>query len=359
VLDFNRAVLSEAPISVAINALIEQAEPPEENTRQYLGASSIGSDCLRKIQYETLDRHNQAAAPLHGITAPAAGTGKSLLVDVLSILATGIPMPVIAPGRGEEELEKRLSSALLSGDVAISIDNCVHDLESSFLCQALTQQKLNIRLLGQSKNVEVPVTATFFATGNNLGITGDLARRTIMCSLDAQCEHPERRHFDTDAAQLAGTNRAEFVTAGLTVLHAWHAAGERIDRPPFGSFEDWSQRIRAPLLWLGQADPCDTTLAVQEEDPRRLELEAVVTEWRRHIGLHAAKTVKEVIDRAVVTQDLHVALLSVAGNRAGGMVNNRVLGKWLGRNEDRIVKGLKFTSRTTAGCRLWSLTPVQ
>ena len=51
-LDFNRAVLSDAPISLAINALIERAEPPEENTRQYLGASTIGSDCLRKIQYD-------------------------------------------------------------------------------------------------------------------------------------------------------------------------------------------------------------------------------------------------------------------------------------------------------------------
>jgi hypothetical protein len=52
VLDFNRTNLSEQPISVAINTLIEQAEPPEENERQYLGASSIGSECLRKIQYD-------------------------------------------------------------------------------------------------------------------------------------------------------------------------------------------------------------------------------------------------------------------------------------------------------------------
>ena len=50
-LDFNRAHLSEAPISVAINALIEAAEPPEENARHYLGASAIGAECLRKIQY--------------------------------------------------------------------------------------------------------------------------------------------------------------------------------------------------------------------------------------------------------------------------------------------------------------------
>jgi hypothetical protein len=51
-LDFNRANLSERPINVLINQLIEQAEPPSENFRQYLGASAIGSECLRKVQYD-------------------------------------------------------------------------------------------------------------------------------------------------------------------------------------------------------------------------------------------------------------------------------------------------------------------
>jgi hypothetical protein len=52
VLDFNASHLSEEPISVELNELIEQVEPPEENTRHYLGASTIGSECLRKVQYD-------------------------------------------------------------------------------------------------------------------------------------------------------------------------------------------------------------------------------------------------------------------------------------------------------------------
>src|SRR5258708_6850895 len=51
-LDSNRANLSAAPISVAINDAIEAAEPPEENSRQYLGASAVGSECLRKVQFD-------------------------------------------------------------------------------------------------------------------------------------------------------------------------------------------------------------------------------------------------------------------------------------------------------------------
>jgi hypothetical protein len=51
-LDFNRANLSERPINGLLNELIERAEPPGENDRQYLGASAIGAECLRKIQFD-------------------------------------------------------------------------------------------------------------------------------------------------------------------------------------------------------------------------------------------------------------------------------------------------------------------
>jgi hypothetical protein len=51
-LDFNRTNVATSQLSIALNELIERAQPPEENTRQYLGASTIGSDCLRKIQYD-------------------------------------------------------------------------------------------------------------------------------------------------------------------------------------------------------------------------------------------------------------------------------------------------------------------
>ncbi|MGC2080993.1 MAG: hypothetical protein WA728_34275 [Xanthobacteraceae bacterium] len=206
-----------------------------------------------------LDRRSMTTAPLHAFTAPLAGTGKSLLVDLIAILAIGRPMPVIAQGRSEEELEKRLGATLLHGDQLVSIDNCDHALQSSFLCQALTQQRLNVRLLGFSQNVEIPVNAAMFATGNNLTIAGDLNRRTLLCSLDAKCEHPEQRKFTGDLIGYVKQNRGHLVAAALTVLRAWHANGRPLEagKAPLGSFEDWSRRIRTPLLWLDRGDPCD------------------------------------------------------------------------------------------------------
>jgi hypothetical protein len=51
-LDFNRASLSTEPVNDLLNDLIERAEPPGKNYRQYLGASAIGAECLRKVQYD-------------------------------------------------------------------------------------------------------------------------------------------------------------------------------------------------------------------------------------------------------------------------------------------------------------------
>ena len=301
-----------------------------------------------------LDRHAMATAPLHGFTSPAAGTGKSLLVDVAAILATGRLTPVISQGCSEEELEKRLGAALLAGDVVVSIDNCEHELQSVFLCQALTQQKLNIRVLGMSKNVETPITATVFATGNNLTIAGDLTRRALLGALDARCEHPERRSFEFDPIAVARTERGRLAVAALTVLRAWHVAGERIEPPPLGSFEEWSHRIRAPLLWLGRADPCNTTIRVQEDDPRRDLLATVIAQWRQHLTAGQEYTVQQLINHAINVNDFYVALLNVAGR--GNLVSNDRLGRWLKRNEGRLVNGSMLVRMGIKdGYQLWSL----
>jgi hypothetical protein len=52
-LDLNRTELSALPVSITINALLEEgAREDDEPTRGYLGASIIGHECLRAIQFD-------------------------------------------------------------------------------------------------------------------------------------------------------------------------------------------------------------------------------------------------------------------------------------------------------------------
>jgi hypothetical protein len=53
-LDLNRSNLSSSDVNTAVNAALDKAALTEqrEERRTYLGASGIGSECLRKVQYD-------------------------------------------------------------------------------------------------------------------------------------------------------------------------------------------------------------------------------------------------------------------------------------------------------------------
>jgi hypothetical protein len=52
-LNLNRANLSDEPLNIELNAAIERAAPATaELPRPYLGASIVGDDCARKIQFD-------------------------------------------------------------------------------------------------------------------------------------------------------------------------------------------------------------------------------------------------------------------------------------------------------------------
>ena len=95
-------------------------------------------------------RGAMGVAPLHAFRAPAAGSGKSYLVDVASAIETGRLCPVIAAGRTEEETEKRLGAAMLAGYPLISIDNLNGMLGGDCLCQPGRED----HRLGQGARVE-------------------------------------------------------------------------------------------------------------------------------------------------------------------------------------------------------------
>src|SRR5207248_2504186 len=90
---------------------------------------------------------------MHAITAPAFGTGKSYLVDLFSMIASGRIAPVISQAKTPEEFEKRLDSAILKGLGILAIDNVNGLLEGDRLAKILSQSSLEIRLFGTQHNL--------------------------------------------------------------------------------------------------------------------------------------------------------------------------------------------------------------
>ena len=298
----------------------------------------------------TIIRHSLLTAPMHVFTAPVMGSGKSMLVDIVSMIATGYPAPVISQGKNDEETEKRVGAALIAGDQIISIDNCERPLDGALFAITLTQPRQKVRVLGLSKLVEVPTNVSLFATGNNLTITGDLPRRSLMCALDPQIERPWLRQFEFNPLNTVRAHRARYVMACLVVLRAYHCAKRPCRPPAFGSFEEYSDWVRGALLWLDQADPCSTMEAIQFADPKLDTLRTIFDQWLSIVGTKRISVRKLIGLANEQQQPAHAAefrhpvfrnaLLVVCGD--GEVLNGRRLGKWLGINASRVVEGMRI-----------------
>jgi hypothetical protein len=136
--------------------------------------------------------------PLHIIHAPTEATGKTLLADVLSIVATGRPGEPIAEACNEDEWRKRITAVLAGAPTFFFLDNLNRPLDSAALASALTAPAIKDRLLGVSKSVVLPVRCVWLATGNNVTLSREMVRRTISIRLDAKSATPgDRTDFRT------------------------------------------------------------------------------------------------------------------------------------------------------------------
>jgi len=292
-----------------------------------------------------------SVAPLHAFRAHTAGTGKSLLVDVAATIATGRRCPVIAAGKTEEETEKRLGALLRDGVPVVSLDNVSDELGGDALAQMTERPLVRVRILGKSEAPEFECKAAIFATGNNLVLVGDMVRRAVVCTLDARVERPELREFKFDPIDRVLQNRGAYVAAGLTIARAYKAAGAPKVCGPLGSYGEWSETVRAPLMWLGEADPVESMETAREEDPELSAIRELFGQLPDHFG-DREWTTAELIKIACEREgqivpgfklpdfkhlELRDLLLRVAGE--GGAVSGKRLGKFLSTIGGRVVGG--------------------
>jgi hypothetical protein len=184
--------------------------------------------------------------PLHSFEAPSPGTGKTLLVELLTIPALGRPVSAMTEGRDEDEWRKRLFAKLRSAPSVLLLDNIKRRLESGALASAITAYPLwEDRLLGVSEIVRVPVRCIWLVTGNNPALSSEMTRRTVRIRLDAQVDRPWLREGfrHQDIRGWAVANRGRLVWALLTLIQAWIAAGRPEGRRTLGMFERWAKVI--------------------------------------------------------------------------------------------------------------------
>lgn len=181
--------------------------------------------------------------PLFLFDAPQAGTGKSLLADFIAIVATGRAGEMFGAPKDDEETRKLLTTALMSANPLVVIDNIVRRLDNGDLAKVLTETWHADRVFRTHQKVVLPVRCAWIATGNNIRLGGDLPRRCVWVRLDARTSRPFLREgFKIDDLKnWSAEHRGELLAAILTMARAWFVGGrKRFKGVPLGSYENWS-----------------------------------------------------------------------------------------------------------------------
>lgn len=207
---------------------------------------------------------DNAPTPLFLATASNRAAGKTMLAQLAAIIVTGAEVGVSTYSPNDPaEWEKKLTAFVREGSPVVVLDNIKlgTELGDDGLDRLLTGSTWKGRILGVSEAPPLPVVSTWWATGNNTEARNDTVRRVLPIRIEVDSEKPqERSDFKRQQLKLfTAQYRAEYLSAALTILRAFHCAG-RPDQnlPTWGSFEVWSALVRNALVWAGCADPFAT-----------------------------------------------------------------------------------------------------
>ncbi len=292
--------------------------------------------------------------PLFLFEASTAGSGKTLLAELVGLIATGRAPAVSELSHDNEEVRKTITSIAIEAEQLVLLDNASGSLGCPALDAALTATTWKGRVLGRSeRTADMPLRTVWLATGNNLLLRGDTHRRIIPCRLEPTQERPEERSGFA-IADLRGhvrAHRAALVVEVLTILRGHAAAGRpQATLPPFGSYEAWSMVVRQAVHWSTGQDPCAPRSAIIAESCGDVAtLAAVLAGWSelpggQVQGLPARRALHLLNHHPESYQNLREALAGWAKDGAA-LPDARSLGNRLRSNRSRVAGDWRLRSR--------------
>lgn len=302
------------------------------------------------------------AVPAFFHDASTRGSGKTLVVRCVIIIAQGREAALITWSEDPAETEKTLGALALRGATSAIYDNVVGTFGGAALDKVLTAtDRVSLRVLGKSEQPELPWRATILATGNNAVLGRDTARRTLVQRLEPGVERPEER--DTSTYRIPQLERwcmehhPRLVAAALTLLRAYVVAG----RPSqgltaWGSYQPWADLIANAIVWAGGPNVLEARATVAaEEDETTAALRALLPLWRAFAadGCSARHAIDALYSPDYMRgqaapdgwDDLRAAIETLAPpSRPGQRPDPKQLGYALRRAKGAVLSGLRIES---------------
>jgi hypothetical protein len=313
------------------------------------------------------EAHSGCTGPMFLVDANVRGSGKTLLADIASLIVTGREAVRLTAPRDDEEFRKRITALVNDSERMILVDNIAGKFGCESIDSALTGTTWKDRRLGYTEMVEAPLRMTWFASGNNVLLKADTARRTCHIRLESPEENPEDRQGFKHADIRAHVRliRPALLSAALTILRGFIAAGRpNQELKPWGSFESWSDIVRGSIVWAGLEDPGNTRTELRNTSDseagalRQMILALSQIDPEGH-GLRTSDLLKIASgkDQSFSSCDVDLVREAIEVFSECGIerINNRKLGSRLGHFRSRVVDGLALDCKIRNGTTYWTV----
>lgn len=286
--------------------------------------------------------------PLHLISKPKAGSGATLLSEIVSLVNGGPPYLLSWPHQ-EGERKRVLLSALLTAPRVTVLDN-ISRLEGAALSSCLTQTSIKDRLIGSSDMGEAENHCLWIATGNNPFLSDEIARRTVHIRLDANVENPDQRSGfrHPELKRWLAKNWGDLVWAALIPIKRWVDEGmPHWQERRLGGFESWYQVIGGILEVFGIPGFLQgIEMFRRNVDDGTRAMAGFLQNWWGGFGEQPV-TASALVDLAFG--------LDIGNGPERGVVIR--LGKILAKHEGQIIAGFRINKENVLrGNQLWRLT---
>ena len=234
---------------------------------------------------------NGAPVPFFPVTAPAASSGKTLLVTICGVL---FGQASVTWTGDDEELRKTLTSVMASQEGVITFDNVPEgtSIRSAVLSKLLTDRTWGDRMLGKNVLGQFANDRLWCATGNNLRLGGDMPTRVVLVALDPRAPNPERRGGfvigDLESWIREPEHQQAMLAAVLVLVMSWAAAGcPEADVVPMRQFTRWARACGGLLAHHGVGGFLANAGEAEAADDDSAAWAGFLARWQQVLGTGA------------------------------------------------------------------------
>lgn len=182
--------------------------------------------------------------PMFIWVANQQGSGKSVLAEGVLGHVFG-PVAMASTPETKEELSKLLDVVAQAYKPYLFIDDAPAFVASGALNSFITRPRHTGRVLGTATEFDVPNVTTVLLTGNNLEITADLMRRSLIVELFVAGDIEKRKFRRSIEPGFWAKKdvRSAMLAACWAIVRRWTESGEPPSTDIKPTFEAWSSMI--------------------------------------------------------------------------------------------------------------------